>query len=353
MRRCCSAIALAVLLAGCHGFGRDLSPIRLEPIVTLGETSGEGAIATTPEVSAHHPGGFWIVTPAFSAIDALPMVYGDDGKYLGKLHGDTTLIGSMYGGAVFTRFGPGDSIWVFDVSGRVLIFGPHRNYARAFQLPSLPTDALILADNRFLATQDSGAIVTLFSPTGAVVREIGTMQAGPAHLGPRTVLIALGDGTFWTCTAHPKRQLEHWDTAGRRLRGIDPTDNHFSLQLGEPYSLGMRDKPPMTRMLPVWIDGKGRLWMLGAVADQHWQQGLDVSDTARPGFMAISDYDKYFDTTIEVRDLNSGALIASTRLDYRYSMVEPGVLVHLTSTAAGWRQAELMRVVFTEPASRP
>ncbi len=66
------------------------------------------------------------------------------------------------------------------------------------------------------------------------------------------------------------------------------------------------------------------------------------------------DSDKYYDTVIEVRNAETGALIASTRLGSDYaSMAEPGVLVHVSRTSAGWQRAELMRVVLDESASRP
>jgi len=357
MRRRGSVIALMALLGGCHGFGRDISPIRLEPIVTLGATSGEGAIATTPSVGPHHPGGFWIVLPAYSAIGTLPLVFGDDGVFLGGLHGDSTLAGS-FSGPMFTRIGPGDSIWVFNNTGRVLVFGPRRTYARSVMLPVVPTDALILADNRVITTQDSGALISLFDANGVSVREIGEIQHHAQGLNPvypKHTILPVGDGTFWTCTWHPQRQLEHWDTAGRLLRGIDQKDGRFPLQFEPSHLLQARDHAPATQLIPAWIDNNGRLWTVGYVPDQHWQQGLAPEDSVTSGAFRspISDFDKYDDTTIEVRNLVTGELIASSRFDFMYEMVEPGVLAHAIRTAAGWHQVELMRVVFTEPASRP
>lgn len=261
MRRCWLLLVGATILAGCGGFGRRLSPIRLEPIVTLGATSGDGAIATTPLVSPHHPDGFWVVTPASSAIGSLPLVYGDDGAYLGSLHGDSTLAGS-FSGPMFTRFGPGDSIWVFDNSGRVLVFGPRRNYVRSLVLPTAPSDARILPDNRLIARPETAAAVKLFDAQGTFVRD------------------------------------------------VDPNENRW---------------PSLS---PTWIDAKGRLWRVGETTDRH------------------------FDTVLEVRDLNTGRLIATTRLDGTYNMAEPGVLVHTTRTSAGWQRAELSRIMFTEPSSR-
>ena len=356
MRRCCSVVALVALLAGCHGFGRDLSPIRLAPIVTLGAMSGEGAIATTPIVSAHHHGGFWIVIPASSAIGALPLAFGDDGAFLGSLHGDSTLVGS-FSGPMFARIGPGDSIWVFDASRRVLIFGPHRTYARSIRLPMAPNDAQIMADNRVITAQDSGALISLFDANGVLVREFGAIQPGTESMYPWHTILPVDDGTFWTFTSHLPRKLEHWDTAGRLLREIDQNDARFPLQY-EPARLPQaRDQVPATQQPPAWIDNKGRLWSLGVVADQHWQLGLAPADSVDSGAfrspIPIVDFDRYYDTTLDVRDLATGALIASSRFDLVYDMVEPGVLVHRTRTAAGWHHAELMRVVFTEPASRP
>ncbi len=351
MRRCCSAIALTTALAGCRGFGRDLSPIRLEPIVTLGATSGDGAIATTPTVSAHHPGGFWIVTPAASAIGTLPLIYGDDGKYLGALHGDSTLASSMTG-PKFARLGPGDSIWMFDNSGRVLVFGPQRNFVRSVMLPDAPDAAEILPDNRIVVSRGGDPVLRLYGANASPVRVIGPENPATVRLKGLPIVFGFRDGALFTSSPFD-HSIEQWDTGGDLRRTIDMHFDRTPRPVAASHDWNwVRSHPPLTIVMPRWIDAVGRVWLVGQIPDRHWQQALRSADSSAQ-FPLPADVDTYHDTIIEVRDLETGRVIAAARFDPLYQFVEPGVLAHVIRTSAGWYQVELVRIVFTESASRP
>ena len=346
------SLVMAVLIAGCGRFGRQLSPIRLEAIVTLGEAKGEGAIATTPVVSARHPGGFRIVTPTISAIQTSPLAFTDDGRYLESLRGDTTALGK-FSGPMFVRLGPGDSIWVFDNSGRVLIFNAQRRFVRTITLPTAPIDAFLLQDNRIVASFDASAAVQLLDANGALVRIVAATPIESQGVTGSARIVPAPDGSFWTYRAQPSDRLEHWDTSGTKLGEMTPQADGFLQQRRSRLDYQQRyDRPPAPSLVPRWIDGKGRLWVLGDVADRHWESGLTPRVAGDSASNSIGDFDRYFDTVLEVRDLRTGALLAMTRLDNHYTMAEPGVLVHVIHTNAGWQRAELMRVVYNE-TSRP
>ena len=169
-----TAACAALALIACGGRGRQLASIRLEPLVTFGADSGIGAIATEPRVSALHPGGFRIVIPAAGAgsVATAPLVYSGDGTFLGTLSGGERP-DEQFQVPLFARFGPGDSIWVFDGAGRALIFGPDRHYARTVSLPVTPWDALVLTDGRMLvspADANRPLPLLLLDPSGRVIR---------------------------------------------------------------------------------------------------------------------------------------------------------------------------------------
>lgn len=358
--RPCWRVAVATVVAGCGSGGRELAPIRLVSMTTLGADSGDGAIATTPMVSARHPGGFRIVVAEFSTIATSPLVFGDDGRFLGTLHGDSAAMG-IFHQPMFARIGSGDSLWVFDNARRVLIFDPSRRYVRTIALGTTPrdatiplSDAVVLPDGRIAATTDAPAIVQLFNANGVVQRDIGVQEfRGSRPLYARRIARA-PDGTLWTTTTSDHWRLEHWDTTGRLLKVVEPVASWFVDSVTDHRTwYPTPDQPPPPAIRAIWFDAAGRLWALGAVADRQWREGFVAADSAVPNSTGHIDSDKYFDTIVEVRDPVTGRLIATARFDIACeSIAEPGVLVHEVDTHAGWRRAELLRVVFDENALR-
>jgi hypothetical protein len=342
-RRCITAAA--VLAAACRA-GRDLAPVRLEPIVTLGTDSGNGAITTSPRVSPLHPRGFRIVIPAASGVTTVPSVFAGNGQYLGSLRGGSDA-SQQFQSPLFARFGPGDSIWVFDGSGRALIFDPDRRFVRVVPLPTSPWDALVLSDSRIViapANADRPLPLLLLAANGEVVREIGgTDSAGAAIRATRWIVGARG-GTFWSMPTQFQWRLEQWDTSGTSLKVTGRTPAWFPeyARLTPPS----RDHAPQPAVQGAWLDVSGRLWVLGVVADAHWSAGLS-SGRAGQGADVILDPDNAFDAVLEAFDLATGRVIATARVDAFYSAaVEAGVIMRIREQAGGSKRLELVRVVF-------
>ncbi len=281
--RCEGALIAMTLIAGCSGSGRTLSPIRLEPLITLGASSGAGAIATTPSVSPRHPGGFRIVVPTSNAMAGLPLVFADDGQFLGNLNGDSSALGT-FSGPMFTRFGPGDSIWVFDNAARVLVFNPQRQYVRTITLDSVPFDALVLADDRTIVTQRIGGVAELFDARGVLVRAIGTRDTSQRRALQTRMLMAGTNGSFWLSSRIGYWRLEHWDTAGKLLGVVEPHAEWFpadSLKDFDPAH--RRDHPPPPRIAAQWIDGAGRLWIVERGRGPELERRIESSWNRRGG----------------------------------------------------------------------
>jgi hypothetical protein len=336
------SLLVTLAFAACAGGGRELSPIQLVKVQTLGDTVGDGAIATTPLVSGPQRRGYRIVVPSVSAIASPPLLFGDGGSFRGVLEGDPAA-GRSLGGAVFVRPGPGDSIWLFENSGHALIYDGTPRYVRTISLPSVAQDALILRDGRVLTTGDSSAIAQLYDAKGAPVRSFGARTADAGGRAPHYRVFAGTGGTFWTTTVDRRWQLEHWDTAGRLLGTLAPETSWFPSTAATSPSTAA-DAPPPPRIVAAWSDDSGRIWVAAEIADHHWKRGLGRGAS---GTASVIDDDKYYDSVVEVRDPKSGRVLASARFDlYCGSGAEPGMLVHEVVTSAGWQRAELLQVVW-------
>ncbi|MGH7523490.1 MAG: hypothetical protein ACREK8_04215, partial [Gemmatimonadales bacterium] len=275
MERITAACAAAVLI-GCGGRARHLAPIRLEPLVTFGADSGDGAMATEPRVSALHPDGFRIVIPAAGAggLATAPLVYSREGRFLGTLQGGERP-DEQFQVPLFARFGPGDSIWVFDGAGRALIFGRDRRYARTASLPVTPWDALVLTGGRMLvspADANRPLPLLLLDSAGGLIRRFGGADTLPSRpLAPRW-LARGSDGTFWSMPTRFRWRLEHWDSIGKLLSTVERRPAWFT-----PYARDVApdgDHPPDPVIRGFWLGPLDRLWVLGEVADRTWRTGL-------------------------------------------------------------------------------
>lgn len=343
MRRVLLATATLIVVA-CDGHGRVLAPIRLEPIATFGAESGDGAIATEPRISARHRGGFRIVIPGAGGVATLPLIFSEAGEFLGMLRGGPSAA-EQFRAPLFARIGPADSIWVFDGAQRVLVFGPDRGYVRTAQLPVSPWDALVLPDGRMLvapANADRPLPLLLLSASGDSVGSFGGDDS--MAIVPHTPrwLIRDADGSFWSMPMQFRWRLEHWDSNGTRISVVERHPDWFP-----PYTRLVtpdQEHAPQPTIRGAWID-RGRLWVLGMAADPNWTAGLSSHHSASPSAV-IADPDKVYDTILEAIDLRTGNQVTVSRLKSAYpSEVEPGVIMHVRQTPAGWKRAELMRVV--------
>ena len=339
-----------LLVAGCGGRGRELAPIRIEPVASYGDDSGDGVISGDPRVSGRHPRGFRILISGAGGVSALPQVYSDSGRYLATLHGGATAP-EQFQVPLFSRFGPGDSIWIFDGAQRALVFGPDLRYARAVELPASPWDALVLPDGRMLiapANADHPLPLLLTSPTGARDRELGAADSASTALHSPRWLVRQNDGSIWSMPVQFQWRLEHWDSNGALLSVTNRRPSWFApyTQLSTPGT----KRAPQPMIEGMWIDPTGLFWVLGSVADPHWRRGLDVRRSA-PESAVIANPDQVFDSDLEAIDLRTGKLIASARLDPAYSsVVEPGVIMHVRSIPTGWKRVDLMRVSLERPS---
>ncbi|MEO5826911.1 MAG: hypothetical protein ABIR59_13555 [Gemmatimonadales bacterium] len=343
MRRI-AAILLLALGAACNAEVREVAPIRLDPIGTLGSDADSAANSTWSRVSPLHPQGYRILVPQPGGVPALPAVYGEDGKYLGVLgtSGDGP---GEFREPLFVRFGPGDSLYVFDGAQRVLVFSPSREYARTIMLPVAPWDAAVFADGRMVvasATHDHGLPLLVIGADGTVVQEIGgSDSASMATVSPRRIVTA-PDGTIWTMPMTGSWRVEHWDLSGKLLTAHDRAPAWYPIIDAAAVS-----DMPRPSVQDAWFDSAGRFWVLGKALDEHWKKGVDRDvDSATDTTTTIDDPDKAHDTIVEVFDVASWKILAEARFDPSYPFaVERGIVMRVRVENGGRRRAELARLV--------
>ena len=332
---------------GCGEGDRRLAPIQLDSLLTVGSTQGEGVMMSWPRVSPRLPGGIRVLVPQPGGVNALPAVFGDDGRFVGTLGAEGDDPGE-FRGAIFARVGPGDSIYLFAENPRVVVFGSDRRYGRTIPLPMGIWDALVLDDGRILLTSpmnEQPLPFLLLDPDGKVIRELGGKDSVSGAVKSPRWLARGSNGSTWTMPMQFRWRLEHWDSTGALIGAIERSPSWFQ-RYRQMLALTHTQAPQPT-VQAFWIDSIGRLWVLGRTADPEWARGLGAVRAGVGGPAApILDPDKVYDTVIELRDTTTGSLIAQARFDVSYPfMVEPGVVMRVLDTPEGWKRAELMRVV--------
>lgn len=333
-------IVLMVLTTACADSTRDVAPVRLEPMISIGADSGDGALATWPRVSERHPLGYRVLVPQPGSVPSLPVVYDDSGRYIGTLgsRGDSV---NNFVEPLFAKVGPGDSVWVFDGALRALVFSPQREFVRSVPLPVVPWDAVVLSGGRIALTPavfGEPLPWLLIDGEGNVLQRVGT--ADPLVPSPRRIIAGQG-GTVWTLAMTHRWRMEQWDLEGNRLVELNVAPAWFTPH--DALTAPGPDRPPQAAVQDGWIDTAGRLWIVGKAPDPNWRDGVGPPVD---GASAITDADRAYDTMVEVLDATTGTQLAEARFDGAYPFIaEAGVLMRVRTTEAGWHMAELARVL--------
>ncbi len=343
--------SLALASVACGRSSRELAPIRLDPVAMIGDTAGPTVLRSAARVSELHPAGFRIVIPQLGGTQALPARFDAQGHHLNDL-GSWGRRAEGFDRPLFTRFGPGDSLWIFDANRRVLIFDTAGEYVRSFTLSANPWDAVILPDGSLLvSTANSGDSVALrhLDAEGRLRRAFRT--GNRVEPGLRQLILGR-EGRVWAVVMQRQWRVEQWDTAGSFLRGIDRSPEWYPVY--QNFRGPQLDAAPLSTLIDGWEDDAGRLWIMGKVADPNWRDGLLPANNGVGDQSAIiADPDRLYDTMLEVIDPATGSLLASTRLDPSYTMVlEPGVIGRMVPYSQGVQRIQLLRASLDTTARR-
>lgn len=345
-----------VILVGCaepRDPCSDPCRIGLEQVITLGSDAmkSPAALSSAPRMSRDSRGRFYIVSSERTG--EVPLVLDSTGSFIdrigrvgngpGEFQNPAAILVTA-GDTLHVLDGGTRRITVLDSGHRAIDWIPLSRFVYADQLIRLP-------DGTYVLNGRESALLRL-DPTGELIDRLGE-RADPARRRARPyttgrVLASSGNGGFWAARRYYRHEITLWDRQGREVRTLDPSASWYS-----PYdSLAMPspERPPFWSIRGMWEDDRGRLWVLGSVADPQWSEGLGERVRAEGReFYSIRNYPAVFDLMIEVLDPETGERLSWRRVDEpRTTVVEPGLVASLRESPMGWWFADILRVRWDE-----
>lgn len=346
-----SALTLAVMVLDASpptALAQSNGPIEVTPILTLGDTGGDGTLSGAAFVSARHPRGRVVTTPwgnpnvpaLFDSMGNFVHLLGATGAGPGEFRRPQAMVVS------------GDSLFIMDnVLRRGTVFDASLRLARSFSIPENIWSILELTDGTFLASTGVFALREPFSHLSREGELIGRVGEVPSVQGnPINLMAQAGDGTIWAARGGERLELTQYDRRLQRVGGFAPTRAWFpESRPGRKRSV---DDPPSAGVRGLWLDSSGRLWVLGIAADSEWKEGMGPERVGEGGvrYRPIADGRLAFDGIIDVYDAARGTLLASYRVDEPWhDMVEPGIIVRADETEDGWTVLTLWSASWRAP----
>ena len=221
----------------------------------------------------------------------------------------------------------GDTLLAFDRDmRRCTVLDSSLEVARSFVMDVVPGPAsgvAVLSDGRFVVAKhlptrtSAGYPLQLFSVEGSHVTAFGDespeFDAGRAFLSERRITADHRDN-IWSAGIFEYR-LERWDP----VRGLNRTLSRH-VPWFEPWReerLLSPDSPPLPEITAIRFNpANGLLYVIVRVvgADGDWSSGL-MSEMGPDGrlYYGPEDFNKVYDSILEVIEPESGRLVASTR----------------------------------------
>jgi hypothetical protein len=222
-----------------------------------------------------------------------------------------------------------DSIYVSDLARRVSVFAPNHQFVRSFNFAGQFSRAALLPAGGFISETRRGAL-TEYCRDG---KEQASRPVSPGvvqppnptcrHCDARSLVAARMPGRFWSWVKN-RYEIEQIDLSGvvhqRLVRGVA----WFQPWLSETALV------PTPVLSNVREDTTGHLWVTVHLPNPRWVASSGPSRVATAG-----DYDRLYESLLEVIDPNSGRLIASARLPGMVSTTRDGILWKLRDLPDG------------------
>ena len=307
--------------------GGDSLPFRIElaRLGTISDSAVPGAMAGVAYVTHGPRGRLFVSSQRVPSI----LVFEPDGRFARTL-GRRGAGPGEYARPTPPRFGPADSIYVFDMQlRRGTVLTPNGEYSRSFNTASfLGGRTLVLAAGVVVVAEDIrtrervGYPLHAVSPDGKLTLSFGAdtpQYRADLPALTRRVIAHAGDRQVWS--ARPTAYvIERWDPAtGIRTARIERKVPWFEPYLERPGSpRAIRPRPLISAL---WQDSADRLWVLIRVADESWRPTVHP-DTAEAQAMRYDPAasssperrDRWFDWIVEVIDIHSTEVLARLRL---------------------------------------
>lgn len=290
-----------------------------ERIASLGEQDGPGYVGRPNSIVQRSDGSFVVVERSdqdrFKVFDV-------DGRFI-RTVGRAGEGPGEFKTTQFVSLLAGDSIEIYDLGlARTTVLDPDLLPARTETLA-----AMMMAQARFpdgsrvavsnIPTVDRvGLPLHLISADGEIQRSFGAEppieDVRNFDLLSRSVTLA-SDSSVWAAqlTAY---QLEEWAISGQKLRQLERVVDWFE---GHDDYGPQGEDPPNPGVIAVRRDRSGRLWTITHVADVNWRDALQVGRSRLTGGnrLLVQDETRFWDSIIEVLDVERKRVIAAVRLD--------------------------------------
>lgn len=302
----------------------------------IGAQSGAGLIASDEARAVRDGRGRYYVLSRIYGKEVA--VFDSTGGYLqtigreGEGPGEFSDIGKLL-------IAPGDSLVVLDWAARLTLFDPDHRLIRTVPLPLSPEIVAAL-------TPDGGVVIGLLraaegstsaaslqplhhvSSDGVLLRSFGdggeVYDATLPFSLSRTIANADGNAV-WSAWRMPYR-IDRYDLhTGELTDSLIRRADFFPSITDEQRRTNELELKPMPMIASIQQDSTGLLWVLLYLPDPAWQSAIDRKAGAHGG--QITDYDRYFDTRVEVIDPVRRALVGYRHFDeYLTHMVAPGIV---------------------------
>ena len=290
--------------------------IRLEQLVVLGDTIGEGFLEYTEAFVRDSAGNYWL-----GQLSTGPKVFDADGSFLQEVgrRGEGPME-FQYSLPIHTD--SAGRVHIFDLgNGRETIVGSDFQWYADRRIPAGISQAVPLTEGGRYAVhmlvRTRGQIgLPLHIVNGLeILHSFGGSIEGDSEpeidVNSRRVLASDGLGHVFSANFYTY-EIEAWTEEGRRISGFrGPILNETAPRRG-PYTY---DNPLPNQIRDIRVDQAGRLWVLGSLRKPDWED-LVVEIRRPDGTVGITPRDGSWSSVlmsrVDVIDMNSLSIIAST-----------------------------------------
>jgi hypothetical protein len=221
--------------------------------------------------------------------------------------------------------GPSKMVYVFDLTRRLFVFHADGRFARSVPMVSPVTSSLVLEDGTILVNahlrtaEEAGLPLHLFSAAGDKIRSFGAedpqVNSAAPDLQTRHIT-SCARGVVWT-VGPAAYVLEQWSIDGSLITRIDrrgapfPPARDTAFTPAAPHP---RTEAAVSHIRGLSCDAAGNLWVARVVPDPGWRsQNLSIGEGVT---VSSEDFDKLYDTIVDVVDPRTKRLIASARFPF-------------------------------------
>lgn len=319
----------------------DCSPcIVAKQYLTLGQKGGTHPLQSQVVAMSRLRDSGYVVTQIDGA-DGRALLFDSTSRYLGTLGRRGSLPGEFAYVRRVVSLGREGLVIVDPALQRVTIVDSAYHLRSQRQLPdiALGFDLIRLdrarkfVSNASLPTRQlAGKPLHVYSDNLSYERSIGPKGAlfriDRARLLRRRLTSSPDGESFWSADPY-HYAIEHLRTDGTVLTTIRPQRTWFP-ELGDRESPEKGAVEPQTEVAAVHESIDKQLWVVILLPDSSWRSAVKTREAVRDGrlrsIFEIENFDKYFDTIVEVFDVNTLKLIASRRFDEAITLsIEDGL----------------------------